>query len=171
VGIPPDDHYRTGRYAPGRHLEQVAGFLKSERPKEELSGFLTQRGCRWTDHRRWRQTVESFAWAWALAPNNGLTQRVLIHLMNKWGGELWELEPPGFPPIDMAWPRRRYPQEFPSDLERDILFLEARDNILKDQALEQRWWGPMRRGALTEPVPKVARAAFTLSDSCEIRFD
>ncbi len=165
----PDDYYRTGRYVADAQAEQLGGYLRSQTPREELAGFLAERGFLWRQHGAHRQAVNSLAWAWAFAPGNKLRANSLIRAMNAWGDELRRLEPPGFPEMYCAWrPPRRFPAGLPEDFERDIRFLEAWESILRDAEHESTWWEPLRRGqGSTGP----ARAFIVHSETgCSVRF-
>lgn len=155
---PPDDHYRGLYGGMSPEAERFGLHLLSQSPRQELSGFLMGRGFLWLDTGRWRQAANSFAWAWSLSPGNKNVKNRLIGTMNAWGQSLRAREPRGFPPLFLTKPppRRRFPETLPADFERDILALEAEENVLNNPDLEAQLWGPMRRG---EPVrqPSFAR--------------
>lgn len=167
LSCPPDDYYRTGRYGIGSEGERLGGLLTSMTPQQELAGFLMERGYRWLGLGRHRQAVDAFAWAWALVPENRLLKNTLIHTMNEWGANLDGREPSGFPPMYFTWPPRRYPASLPQDFERDILCLEATENLLLDPEHDRDWWEPMRRGQPLPWRPAEARIAYDGS-RCQI---
>lgn len=137
-----DDYYRRGLYVHCPQGEREGGILQSQSPRQELSGFLRTRGFRWLDFNNYRQAVDSFAWAYALDLENRLMKNTLIGTLNEWGKRLEALEPPGFPEMVFRWPPRRFPEAFPLALEKDILSLEARENLLGNSQDETQWWEP-----------------------------
>ncbi len=150
----PDDSYRTGFYAAAAEIEDRCGLLKSMTPREELAGFLKERGLRWRDVGNHRQAAESFVWAYALTPHEGM-HACFGRTMNEWNAHLEKIEPPGYPAVYFHWPpARRLPPVVPEKMERDILYLEATEDLLKDPERDRDWWGPMRRGARphTQPI-------------------
>jgi hypothetical protein len=160
IDSPPDDYYRTGQYALRARDEQSGCLLRSKTPREELAAFLSERGHRWRDFGRWRPAAEAFAWASALAPANGFLKVSLGVTLNRWCDELRALEPPGFPAMHFSWPPRRYPAALPWGYERDILVLEAWENLLRDPEHERRWWEPLRRHGPFAATPKAALVRF-----------
>jgi hypothetical protein len=146
----PDDYYRTGRYQLPPGEEEKGCLLRSMTPREELSGFVAGRGFHCLDAGNLRQAADAFAWAFALQPDNKHKLKRLLTTCERWAVDLKAIEPPGFPEMRHCWPPRRFPDPFPDKLERDILGLEAWDNVLRDPRHEQQWWAPMRR---REPMP------------------
>lgn len=150
----PDDYYRRAPYVHNPQAEQFGGVLKSQSPRQELSGFLMARGFRWLDYGNHRQAANSFAWGWSLDVGNKLKKNTLIDTCNRWGKKLEALEPPHFPGMFYRWGPRRFPDALPFDFETDILSLEAWENALNDPEMNHRWWEPLRRGEWLPAVPK-----------------
>jgi len=167
---PPDDYYRKGRYEVTEVVERAGCLLKSMTPRDELSSFLAERGHRWLELEQRRRAVEAFAWAWSLAPENILLKNRLARTMDEWAAQLRASGPPGFPTLFFTWPPRRFPDAIPWLMEKNILCLEAWENILKTAELNEQWWEPMRRG---RPVPRKPTKAIIVckpSGGCEISF-
>jgi hypothetical protein len=163
----PDDHYRTGVYAISPEVERAGCLLQSLNRREELAGFLAERGCRWRDFGRLRQAANSIAWATAVAPQNAFYLNSFKAVMKEWGMGLEKIEPPGFPAMYFTWPPRRFPEALPLNYEKDVLCLEATENILKNPDWNSRWWEPLRRGLGVGRKPTAA-VIVCKPDSCEI---
>jgi hypothetical protein len=169
MSTPPDDEFRTGRYAISPADEEYGCILRSKTPRQELSAFLADGGHRWLDLGIRRRAADWFAWAYALSPENRFLKNRLIGTMNAWGDELRALEPPGFPEMIFRWPQRRYAETLPLEYENDLVCLEAWENILKDQEFQQRWWEPLRRGWYVHRPPEAALIEGHL-DGCQVSF-
>lgn len=166
---PSDDYYRSGHYPISAQDEKAGCFLQSQTPRQELSGFLMERGFRWLDYQNYRQAANAHAWGYALDSSNILKYNRLITTLNTWGNHLRALEPLGFPDMYYRWPPRRFPWPFPLDLEKDILSLEAWENVLTDPEFDQKWWEPLRQGRRAYPPPIAIDVELTASH-CHIRF-
>ena len=160
VNCYPDDHYRTGFFQLPPGEEEYGCHLRPKMPREELSSFLADRGLRWLKVGKYRQAVNTFAWSLALQPANRWGYNRLGRTLDAWAEQLRGLEPPGFPEMYVTWPPRRFPAAVPEKMERDIIGLEAWENLLKDPEHEQRWWGPMR-GASSWPSGPRGRGSNT----------
>lgn len=152
----PDDYYRSGVYSVTPAEEQKACLLQSLTPRQELAGFLAERGFRWLDFGRYRRAVEGFAWARVLHPENAAYRMTLARQMDDWDESLRRQTPSRFPEFDITWPPRRYPDALPEILEQGIIALEAKENVLRNAEHEREWWGPLRRGEPCPPVPSRA---------------
>ena len=152
VGCYPDDHYRNqGQDA---HHEKIGRYLVSQTPREEVAGFLMQRGHGWRDAGHRRFTIEAFALAAGMCPDNEFYLGTVKTAYNKWLDEV--VRPPRFPEVRLNVHRRRFPDGLPLDLECEILGLEAIETALKDPALEYRWWASLRNGQWrTTQTPRV----------------
>jgi hypothetical protein len=169
LGTPPDDYYRTGRYAVTPELEAAGLFLRSETPRQELAGFLVQRAHRWRESGNPRQGVDSFACAAALVPENLFFVNMVKKTLNEWTDQLEPLKPPGFPAIDIVLGPRRYPETLPVAFEHHIRGLAATENLLRHPRLNAIWWEPLRRGGTpTERVPAKVIAEFKPNGSCSL---
>jgi hypothetical protein len=169
MASPPDEYYRTGRYAVTAEVERKACLLQSMTPRQELSTFLSERGYCWLGLGNHRRAVESFAWASALEPENRALCNVLITHMDEWHRQLERLKPQNFPQLSFTWPERRFAATLPQDIERDILGLEITENLLKDPELEKRWWSGLRRGEWVGGVPAAVQARYA-PERCDIVF-
>jgi hypothetical protein len=170
MSSPPDDYYRTGRYAVTPEVERKACLLQSMTAKQVLSTFLRERGHCWLDLGNHRRAVESFAWASALHPENRATWNTLITHMDEWHRQLERLKPQSFPQLSFIWSKRRFASTLPQDVERDVLGLEITENLLNDPELERRWWSGLRRGERVPSVPATVLARYT-PQRCDIVFN
>jgi hypothetical protein len=169
-GCPPDDHYRTGRYALTPEHEEAGLFLKSKTPKQELASFLVERAHRWRESGNQRQCVDSFACASALVPENQFTVNTLKIMLNEWTDQLEPLKPPGFPAIDIVLGPRRYPETLPFAFEHHIRGLATTENLLKDPRFIALWWEPLRQGRTpAQRVPAKIVAEFDQKGCCNLR--
>jgi hypothetical protein len=150
-----DDYYRTGDYAINANEEKHAGLLKSLSPREELSNFLAERGCCWLDLKSYPDATTCFSWAYALQPANKAKKNRLVGTLDEWGERLLKLRPPGFPEMLFYWPPRMMPKEFPVEMERDLIVMNARHTVLTDEEHEKKWWRPLREGRANVDAPRV----------------
>jgi hypothetical protein len=123
-----DDYYRTWPVPTQPEEEQRYGWLLSQTPREDLALFLAFRGHCWLDNKRYREAVESYAWACSLSARHRGYEGCLMAALNHWHAQLAQVLPP-----DSLWPaihlsRRRFPA-LPLDLEQAIARLE----ILEDR--------------------------------------
>jgi hypothetical protein len=166
----PDDFYRTGDFALSPQEERDGGYLKSMTPRQEMAGFLVNRGKQWARHGQHRLAVEALAQAAVLVPDLPIYLNTVLQAMHVWKDNLDRTRPPvGFPQLWLRADRRRYPA-LPVDVEEGILALEATETLLKRPELEARWWGPMRKGRLVPDPPKLARAEFRPTQECQVFF-
>lgn len=174
LGAADDNYYRTGKYALTPERERAGQFLKSMTPREELANFLAQRGCRWREQGRWRFTVESFAYASGLVPENAFYLNTLKGAMNFWLDELEKRRPLGFPDLFIQAHRllppgtrgpgglpheRHFPSALPLEMENEIFAREALEDILRHPLFNRALWEPMRCGVQLprNPVRVLAR--------------
>ena len=166
----PDDFYRTGAFALSPKDERDGGYLKSMTPRQEMAGFLVNRGKQWARYRQHRLAVEALAHATVLVPELPIYLNTLLQAMHAWKDDLDKARPcAGFPQLWLRADQRRYPA-LPVDVEEGILALEATESLLRTPELETRWWGPMRKGRSVSNAPKVARAEFKPMLGCQISF-
>ncbi len=164
---PPDDYYRSGRYAISRDIETKGRFLKSMTAREELASFLAERSAYFSDAGAYRSAVAAMAWASVQSPENAFYSNTLKMILNEWLRKLQERRPCGFPAIVISPGRRRFPETFRFEMELDILGLETLENMLNDPDQNSRWWDPMRRGLFIQKKPKRAHAQFS-AEGCTI---
>ncbi|MBX9626835.1 MAG: hypothetical protein K2X82_23750 [Gemmataceae bacterium] len=147
LSCPTDDDYREGRYDLPPEVERWGCYLRSKSPREELAYFLAQRAHAWYEAGSHRGSVDGFAWAAGLVPDNVTLRDTLIEHMNRWTRWTKAETPAAFPAVEIGPPARRlYPDALPLDLERGILGLMAVDSLLRDAELVPVW-ERMRRGA------------------------
>jgi hypothetical protein len=167
--LEPDDNYRRGRFEITSDQEKKGCYLQSLTRRQELANFLAERAFRWKDLGRHRPMVNALAWASALHPEHYILRNTLIFHMHEWNKALETLQPPRFPPMRIKWPPRRFPCSLPEQIERNILGLEATENVVKDPELNQRFWEPMRRGQQATRSPDTVLVQMTTTD-CTVRF-
>ena len=166
----PDDFYRTGDFALSPQEERDGGYLKSMTPRQEMAGFLVNRGKQWARYRQHRLAVEALAHATVLVPELPIYLNTLLQAMHAWKDDLDKARPcAGFPQLWLRADQRRYPA-LPVDVEEGILAMEATETLLKSPELEARWWKPMRQGRLVPGSPKLARAEFGPTLECQVSF-
>ncbi len=166
----PDDYYRTGFYAAAAEVEERCCLLKSQTPREELAGFLKERGLRWKSAGNYQGAAQAFAWGCAVVPHNEGMQACFGLTMNEWNAQLEKMEPPGYPPVYFHWSSTRLlPATVPEKMERDWLYLLGTENLLKSPQHEQNWWEPMRRGVRPRTQPVRADIHFSPDGGCEVK--
>ncbi|MGL4552545.1 MAG: hypothetical protein ACRC33_15335 [Gemmataceae bacterium] len=129
-----DDQYRRPPYGDVTpEVERWGCLLRSQSPRAELSGFLSHRAHCWLEAGQSRQATTSFAWAWALQPENLLLRNSLALTMTAWEDRLRGRSMPGFPRLGLTQRGlRRFSENVPLDCEREIHVLEAWDSMLDD---------------------------------------
>ena len=170
MDVLPDDYFRTGRYQLEPDEEKYGRMLLSQTPRAELSNFMAERGFRWLDYGNDRQATEAFAWASALHPEDRLLWNRFVTTWNARGERLQKLQPKGFPEFYFTWPPRRFPETPPLRAEKEIILMEAWENILNTPELDARWWEPMRQGRPVSPRPVAAIVVCHASGGCNIRY-
>ena len=141
---PPDYYYRSGRYELSPAIEKQTIFLKSQTPRQELAGFLANRGHRWLDLGRNREAAESFVWASTLAPAHKLHEFDAVTALTRWRDHLRQMTPPNFPSLQVNMPSvRRYPA-IPVAVEADMIRFEVWEKVLQNLEGQHRVMGPMR---------------------------
>jgi hypothetical protein len=140
----PDDHYRTGRYALSPATEQEWGLLKSLTPREELRGFLSQRGHVWMQLKNYREAAVAFAWAQELDPQRPHFSPLAMHALRMWREEVdRELPRRLFPLLDILYPPPLF-RTLPPDFEYQLIGLTLTRRLLDTPILDVRWWIPLR---------------------------
>jgi hypothetical protein len=166
----PDDYYRRGLYETSAAEERLGCLLSSLTPRQELAGFLAQRGFLWLDQDDYRQATYAFAWALASHPENRHLYNRLGQTCDGWADRLRAMQPSGFPEISCSSSERHFPATLPLVFERDILCLEAWEAILTNPEHEHRWWRPLRAGVKISRSPASALVAWT-SNGWTVRFE
>lgn len=145
---PPDEYYLTWPRA--TRPEELRGtyHLKSLTPREELSGFLVQRAYCLAEVGRYREAVESCAWAHELAPYHRLHGQTLGHLMGRWDARLRHLLPPPFPALTIGLPPRQF-ASVPLHTEREITRLKVLEDLANCPEIQSAYRRPIRRSPET----------------------
>jgi hypothetical protein len=149
----PDDHYRTGRYTAPPGTEEAWGLLKSLTPREELSGFLSQRALVWGDLGNHREAAVAFAWAQELDPTRRHYTGLAMHALQMWREEINRELPTGrrFPLLDILYPPPLF-RSLPREFEFELIGLMATRRLLDTPILDVRWWTPLRLNPYQRPA-------------------
>ncbi len=164
---PTDDFFRSPDYDLSLEVERDGGFLRSQSPRTELSGFLSQRAWRWQDLRDWWRCSDAWAWAVSLTPENKLTENSLRRCLNEWDKEQEQKKSAGFPGVLVQAVCRQFPDTLPLELEQRYCGLTATQHMLTDPRLEEKYWSRMRRGDYSR-VPTSVVADFAATTQCRI---
>ena len=111
----PDDYFRTGRFAMPVPTIVMCGYLKVLTPREEVAGFMLQRGML-DARKKYLEATTSFAWANELDPQRWQHMFLTGQAMNKWDGAIRPHVPQGFPKLEIS-PRERRFQQMPENAE------------------------------------------------------
>ncbi len=159
LSCPPDDYFRTGRYELTPEIERDGCYLRSQLPREELAGFLSDRLWCLRDAGHYRDAAEAAAWACELVPENKLMTTTLNLILNDWGRLVDERKPPKFPPLDLFTKSKRF-RCISERNEFDMLGLAAIENLLNDPSHEEQIWAPLRKGQKPTFLPEKGVARF-----------
>jgi hypothetical protein len=152
LSCPLDDHYLSGKYKLEPWLLKQTRFLQSQTPREELAGFLSQRGHCWRELGKYKDAAEAFIWAQELAPEHKLHGAGVISTLLKWKEGLDGRVPPNCPHVQMRLPpRRRYPASLPASIEENVIRLEVLENLLNDTGFEINVAQPLRANPRSRP--------------------
>jgi hypothetical protein len=169
LAYPPDEHYRTGQYENSAETIELGRLLVSKTPEDELCGFLCQRAHRWVDFGNYREAMRTFFFAKAVQPLDGFLDNNVAMIRRRWGDQLRERQPPGFPPIHCVYTRpRQFPEEVPLQWERDYLCLGIAENLLADPRYAPLW-KRMRRKRNVPGCPSEFYATFHGNGTCSVR--
>ena len=166
----PDDYYRAGLYTTTAQDERRGCFLRSMSPREEFASFLGQAFHCWKDVGNFRFAADAMATAYVLCPDNDFFRDTLNTTLSDWQTALRNRQPNRFPEIMVESPKRRFPLAFPVEIEKQILGLEALENMLNDKEQDQNWWEPMRQGRRLSKQPREAYVKFD-EYNCSIQFE
>jgi hypothetical protein len=151
VSFFPDDYYRTGRYEMPPETVAACGYLKSQSPREELAGFLIQRGECWRHAGDYNEAVTAYAWANELVPQWGHVAVLIDQAMRLWDGTLRSKLVRGFPKLDLGIPTPQF-RHLPRAAEQEMIRMRVMEGMLNDQEYERQWWAPLRRDPNTRPA-------------------
>jgi hypothetical protein len=110
VSFLDDNHYRTGRYETAPEAVAAFGFLQSLSPREELAGFLCQRGECWMQEHDYGQAVTAFAWANEVDPRRVQHGQLAQQALRVWREVVRHRVPASryFPRLDLGLPAQRF---------------------------------------------------------------
>lgn len=99
------------------------------------------------DHRRFRESVETFIQAAILTPELATYPFTTLRVMAEWKRHLQARLPPTFPKLDLRLrpDRRRWPA-IPREVEREYAALESLEDVLDDPEADRLCWQPLREG-------------------------
>lgn len=138
VSFFPDDYYRTGRFAMPPEREAACGYLQSLSPREELAGFLVQRGECWMQESVYGNAAMSFAWAHEIDPRRRQHALLTVQAMRKWNEQLRTLSPARhFPVLDIRMPPRQF-VHWPDEFERELVRLGVLERLLRESDYERQ---------------------------------
>lgn len=139
----PDEYYR--RWPRELSDEQVRRHcaLQSLTPRQELAFFVGNRGHVYMEHDDFGDAAYAYAHSCELHPENWSCSHSLVGAMNRWDQKLRNFMMIGFPSMTVHFPPRSFPN-LPLDLERGIWHMKAKEKLLFDNVLQERWWKPLR---------------------------
>jgi len=159
-----DDHYRTGRFQMPAETIKACGYLESLSPREELAGFLCQRGECWMQEKNYGEAVTAFAWAHEMDPRRGQHAFLTQQATRVWKETLQPRLPKSryFPKLDIGRPVQQF-RRMPVEAERELIGLTVTQKLLDDQNLIRRWWHPLQLDPNRRPadLPDVLRIDFS----------
>ncbi len=165
----PDEHYLTWP-VPVRP-EHVApfGLLKTKTPREELAALLTVRGNCWHANGDYRQAADSYARAWALAPQNQAYPSAYGAALQAWQMKLAGILPRPWPCVQVVPGPRRHPA-IPWRAEADLLRLEAIEQFSRDVRAGQLYselidWSPYTGVPFRPATSLIVRPSPPLSEA------
>jgi hypothetical protein len=146
----PDKYYR--QWPKSLSAEQIRrnGALQSLTPRQELAVFVANRGHVCIENDALWEAVYAYLHAADLDSENWSYSDSLVDAMNQWDRKLNNWMMIGFPPMTVIFPPRGLPN-VPLDLERGFCHLIAKDKLLNDVSLQEKWWKPLRRDPGNRP--------------------
>ncbi len=144
VSFFPDEYFRTGQYEMPPEEFAACGYGRSQSPREELAGFLLQRGIIWAKLNNYPNAVSALAWAHELSPLPQHVKCVAIAL-GEWKRQLLARVPSPryFPTLDLLLPEKHF-RKMPVEVEHEIMVLAVTQRLLDDPRLEHNWWRTQR---------------------------
>ncbi|MBX9624543.1 MAG: transglutaminase-like domain-containing protein [Gemmataceae bacterium] len=158
----PDEHYRTGpKYEMPAEAAAACGFLRSHSPREDLAGFLVERGECWRELKNYNDAMTAYAWANELAPDWAHTPILIAQGFRLWDEAIQARRFWGFPALDLGIPASQF-QHPPREAEKNMIWMRVTEDLLNDPDYERRWWGPLRRNPGVRPpgLPETLRIDF-----------
>ncbi len=143
LSIPPDEHFRTGRYEPMKEFEVEARSLLTQSPREEVADCMVQRAYRFLEDKDYTRALESYLWGLELAPENIYYGMACNLFMHHWKQELAPRIPKCTPKLVLGFHGRRF-KEVPWEMEQQYLTLAVTEATLNDPE-NASWWEEARR--------------------------
>lgn len=142
--IYPDEHYL--QWPQPLSAEQIRRYrsLKSLSPKEEMAYFIGDRAHVFLEHQRFAEASFEYARACQTDIENWGWSHSLTDAMNRWKIHLHAMMMLGFPALTITFPPRRFPL-IPLDLERGLVHMAVKEDLLRNSSLNEKWWEPLRR--------------------------
>lgn len=113
------------------------------------------------ENKKYRPAVRAFAHAHELHPESWGWTDWLVGTMNHWDRQISAMMMRGFPSMTIHFPPPAYPS-LPVDLDRGIVHMTVKENLLLDPVLKKKWWDPLRS--------KARRRARDLPAHIDVRF-
>lgn len=151
----PDEHYRTCRRPLTEEQVRRNGDMRSMTARQELAAFLNARGHCLLENGQLRFAVAAYTHSCELDIDDVATSTLLVDAMNRWDRQLRGRLMPGFPPLSIRFPPRRFPS-IPVELEQGILHMMTKENLLDDRKLTKEYWEPLRRNGKLPPSNPLA---------------
>lgn len=149
----PDEYYLTWPRKMSMEEARKWGSLRSLTPDGEAGSFVATRGMCLLENGDFAGATMSFADAADLDTEAPAHLGCLEHAAKLWNAQQEKRLMIGFPPL-RGWPDVRRFSKLARKAAGDVSFLSARQQLLDNPALEQRWWGPLRRDPSLRP-PRV----------------
>lgn len=144
VSFHPDEHFRRGRFEMPPETIKACGYLESLSPREEIAGFLAERGECWMRARNYKEAVHAFAWANEFDSRRQQRAFLTDQAMRKWDEDLRRRLPAKFPKLDIGLPAPQF-HRLPRECERQLIRMRVMENLLNDDVFRRQWWEPLRR--------------------------
>ncbi len=139
----PDEYYL--RWPEPLSAEQVRRYRCSVSlaPNEELALFIGDRARVYLRHGRLGDAAFAFARACQRDLADWAGPQSLVAAMNQWRAEIEATTMRGFPAMTITFPPRQF-HAIPLDLERGLVHMGVKQDLLNDPALKARWWDALR---------------------------
>lgn len=168
----PDEYYLTWphRITPGDLAEY--GYLKSQTPNEEVSGFLCQRAHVLLEDGQYGEAVCEYLRAFFRAPGHKAVVVSLDRAVVAWTQYMRAQTGEGFPGLEVCNQPTRH-KALPLELQRQINYLNGLDAMLGDPIRKQQWWDPLRRNPRMRPagMPEWIRVTYPPGGVGPLRFE
>jgi hypothetical protein len=125
--------------------------MQSQSPREELAGFLAQRGFCWQQLGRYKEAAEAFIWAGVLASAHRLHQEDALTVFDLWRKRNDAQLLPNCPRIQVVLPPKRRLPEVPEGIEANLICCEVLESKLRDPEFVEKVVRPLRASPRRRP--------------------